>query len=130
MKAALSSIKREHAYRLPFVPFGWVYIVDAAPISLVFDLRAPRRGQMIEQVRQRVFRPITGDQIGAAECCLPGTFAARDQNGRTRLIGEGVVRSFNHPPATVAMKATRNPASSRPRVCQHISPPMFARGLL
>ena len=52
---------REHAYRLPFEPFNWVDIVHAAPIPLAFDLRATRRCQMIEQVRQWVFRPIVGD---------------------------------------------------------------------
>ena len=41
--------------------FDWVDIVHAAPIPLAFDLRATRRCQMIEQVRQWVFRPIAGD---------------------------------------------------------------------
>jgi Histidine kinase-, DNA gyrase B-, and HSP90-like ATPase len=41
--------------------FDWVDIVYAAPIPLAFDLRATRRCQMIEQVRQWVFRPIVGD---------------------------------------------------------------------
>jgi hypothetical protein len=40
---------------LPFAPFDWIDIVDAAPIPLAFDLRATRHRQMIEQVRQRVF---------------------------------------------------------------------------
>jgi hypothetical protein len=61
VSAALCSIKREHAYLLPFAPFDWVDIVHAAPIPLAFDLRATRRCQMIEQVRQWVFRPIVGD---------------------------------------------------------------------
>ena len=46
-------------------------------------------------MKRRQFITLLG---GAAECCLPGTFAARDQNGRTRLISESVVRSLDHPP--------------------------------
>jgi hypothetical protein len=45
---------------LSFERFDWIDIVDAAPIPLAFDFRAPRQRQMIQQVRQRVFGPIFG----------------------------------------------------------------------
>ena len=47
------------------------------------------------------------------------TFAAGDYDHRMRLISGSIVRSVDHPSAAEAMKATRNLASSRARVCQH-----------
>jgi hypothetical protein len=45
---------------LSFERFDWIDKVDAAPIPLAFDFRAPRHRQMIQQVGQRVFGPIFG----------------------------------------------------------------------
>jgi hypothetical protein len=39
-------------------PINWVDVIDATPIPLVLDLRTIRHRQMIQQVRQWVFRPV------------------------------------------------------------------------
>ena len=41
---------------LAFAPFDWIDIVDAAPIPLAFDPRAPRHRQMIEEGRPGIAR--------------------------------------------------------------------------
>ena len=58
VSAALCSIKREHAYLLPFAPFDWVDIVDAAPIPVGVNFGATRHRQMIEQGGQGAFRTV------------------------------------------------------------------------
>jgi hypothetical protein len=96
--------------------FDWVDIVYAAPIALDFDLRATRRCQMIEQVRQWAIHPIFADQIGPAECSVPGTFPARDQNGLKGLVSEGVIRY--RPAAKTAIRAQRSRASCCARLSE------------
>jgi hypothetical protein len=49
---------RRYLRLLPFAPVDWVDIVDAAPIPLAFDPRAPRHRQMVEESRQGAFRTV------------------------------------------------------------------------
>ena len=54
------SLPRSGLRLLPFAPIDWVEIVDAAPIPLAFDPRAPRNRQMVEEGRQGAFRTVHG----------------------------------------------------------------------
>jgi hypothetical protein len=108
---------------------SWVDKVDAAPIPLAFDLRATRHRQMIEQVRQRVFRTIIADQLGAAECRFPVAFAACHLDDGPGLV-RNPVKGFLSRSVAITTIAVLLPPYASARISQKVCPPMFADGLL
>jgi hypothetical protein len=108
----------DHAggWLLPFAPFDWVDIVDAAPIPVGVKFGATRHRQMIEQVRQRVFLTVESYYLCSAEHRLPLALAASNLNHGTGVVRKPVIRFPSRSPTITTGEAARLPPYPSARI--------------
>jgi hypothetical protein len=101
----------------------WLDIVRPAAVPMRAEPTATRCSEMVEQVRHRAVRAMSGDQFVARKRSPPIALAARDKYDLALFVGEPIERALDG-----QVGASLSFASAR--VCKHVGPPFFARGLL
>jgi len=73
----------------------WLDIVHPAAVPMRAEPVATRRGEMVEQVRHRAVRTMSGDQFVARKRGSPVALAACGEYGLALFVGEPVERWLN-----------------------------------
>jgi hypothetical protein len=106
-------VKDDICFGLDFSIFDRIDVVGAAPIPLVTDPGAARRGEAIEQIRYGAVAPMHGDQFGALKRRFPFALATGHENDLVVFIAEGVVGAL-HVGRPAAAGARADPQARQP----------------